>query len=99
MKTIFCGGLILFATLIAVRADQFHLSRAKGGGNVDVSYATVKITQGDKTTFEGRTDKYGHITIGLPNGNYQAVVIQGPQKSKASLTIDGQKKLKEVVVP
>jgi hypothetical protein len=98
MKTVFRIALVLFGTLNAIPADQFHLSKAMDGGTADVAYATVKIVNGDHTLFEGKTDKYGHLTVDLPNGQYEAAVVRGAQKAKAKLTIDAQKTIKEVVV-
>jgi lipase chaperone LimK len=98
MKNISWWALVLFGTLNAIHADQFQLAKTKDGASADVAFASVKIVNGDKTTFEGKTDKYGRITVDLPKGQYEAVVTQGAEKTKAKLTIDGQTKLKQVDV-
>ena len=98
MKTMFWSALVLFGTLNAVQADQFHLARTKDGATADVAFATVKIVNGNQTRFEGKTEKYGRITVDVPNGQYDAVVIQGTVKTQVRLTIDGQKPLKHVEV-
>ena len=87
-----------FGTLNAIQADQFHLSKTMDGGTADVAYATVKIVNGAQAIFESKTDKHGHLTVDLPNDQYEAAAIRGTQKAKAKLTSDGQKTIKEVVV-
>lgn len=92
----FWSALILLASLNLLQADKFHITRTTRAGTADMGYATVKIVEGRKTLFSGKTDKYGRITIKLPNGKYKAAVIRGGDKVKATLTIDGKKSMKEV---
>ena len=98
MKNLSWSALFLLGTVMAIPADQFHLTRTNASGTADMAYATVRLVNGATTTFEGKTDKFGRITVNMPNGEYDAAVIQGATKAKARLTIDGQKTLKEVEV-
>jgi len=98
IKTILWGAAALFGIQSAILADQFRLKETKGGDTADVSYATVKIKGSGSTVFEGRTDKYGRITIDLPKGNYQAEVTVGAKRTGAELKIDGDKALKKISV-
>ena len=96
MKKYFWPALVLLGAVNLVQADQFHFTRTTSAGTADMAYAAVKIVAGKKTLFEGKTDKYGRITIGLPNGEYEAAIARGDDKNKAKLIIDGKKELKEV---
>lgn len=98
MKTIFWSALVWFGTLNAVPADQFQFTRTKDGATANITFATVRIVDGDKTTFAGKTDKYGRITIDIPKGQYEAEIIHGAAKNKVKLTIDSQKPLKQLEV-
>lgn len=95
-KMYFWSVLVLLASLNLLQADQFHITRTTSAGTADVGYATVKIMEGKKTLFSGKTDKYGRITIKLPNGKYEAAVTRGGEKIKVALAINGKKRMKEV---
>jgi hypothetical protein len=98
MKPTVFHWAILIGIASPAWADQFQIKEAKGTAKADVAYATVRVMNGDAVRFEGRTDKYGRITVDLPNGKYKAVVIVGGTKAKVDLVVEGNKKLKEVVV-
>ena len=98
MKHTLFQSVILIGVVSSAWADQFQVREAKGTAKADVGYATVRVMDGGAVRFEGRTDKYGRFTLGLPNGEYQATVIIGSRNASVDLVVDGDKKLKEALI-
>jgi hypothetical protein len=98
MKRILFHPLMLVAALSSASADQFQIREAKGTAKADVGYATVRVMNGSAVRFEGRTDKYGRISVDLPNGKYEGVVISGARTASVDLVVEGTKKLKEALI-
>jgi hypothetical protein len=98
MKHTLFPSVILIGVVSSAWADQFQIREAKGTAKADVGYATVKVMDGGAVRFEGRTDKYGRITLSLPNGKYQAAVVSGSRNASVDLVVDGDKKLKEALI-
>jgi hypothetical protein len=98
MKHTLFPSVILIGVVSSAWADQFQIREAKGTAKADVGYATVRVMNGATVRFEGRTDKYGRITLSLPNGKYQAAVIAGSRNASVDLVVDGDKKLKEALI-
>jgi hypothetical protein len=98
MKILTC--LIIIGCLSAgiASADQFRVREKKGNETFDLPYARVRIWNGNTPTFDGWTDKYGRITINLPNGSYTAEVCRAGKTNHVNLAIDGQNTLKTVHV-
>ena len=94
--------LIFFSwfALNVVDADQFRIRGTRNGNTFDFSYATVRIAGASSSTsaFDGKTDRYGRITINLPSGRYEAEVIRGNMRVKVDLVLDGQRNLKAIIV-
>ena len=96
MKTL--AYLIAICSLSAgiASADQFRVREKKGNETFDMPYAKVRISSAPG--FEGWTDKYGRITVSLPNGSYTAEVCRAGTTNHVNLAIDGQNTLKTVHV-
>ena len=93
--------LAFFGTLTLACADQFQIREANGNAKTDLGYAAVKVMgpQGN-VLFEGRTDKYGRISINkLQNKTYEAVVTFGSRTAKVDLPVTGDNtRLKEALI-
>lgn len=96
MKMLAC--LIAIGSLSAgvAPADQFRVREKKGNETFDLPYAKVRISAAPG--FEGWTDKYGRITVKLPNGSYAAEVCRAGTTNHVILAVDGQDALKTVHV-
>ena len=79
-------------------ADQLRVREKKGNETFDMSYAKVRILKQGTLSFEGWTDKYGRITVNLPNGTYTAEVCRGGTTNRTNVAIDGQGALKTLHV-
>ena len=97
MKNTFAVCLMVSVFLSRARADQLQIKQAMNGMVASASYARVEIRKGDAKVFEGRTDKYGRLTVALPQGDYQATVTAGSTTQKAEVRITGEKGLKQVL--
>lgn len=98
MKTLAYFIIICGLSAGIAPADQFRVREKKGNETFDLPYARVRIWNGNAPTFEGWTDKYGRITINLPNGPYTAEVCRASTTNHVNLAIDGQNTLKTVHV-
>ena len=77
-------------------ADKFQFRQRSNGDTYYTSYATVRVRRGNAILFNGRTDKYGRITISLPSGQYDVEVGSSRGLATLHLTLDGQIQLKTV---
>lgn len=87
--------LLMFVVNVAY-ADKFQIKYRSGDDWFYVAYSSVKIVDEERTIFEGFTDKYGRITINLPNKNYNGEVFYRREWRRIRLNIDGSEKLKVI---
>lgn len=78
--------LIFFVN--TVYADQFQFKDKTYGSYVAYSHVSIS------NKYNGQTDKFGRITIDLPNGIYKCEIIFNRKEIILNLTIDGSNKLK-----
>lgn len=96
MKTLIFLWIALSLAADAALADQFQIREKKGREAFDLPYAKVRVVKGTEPKFEGRTDKYGRITVTLSKGSYIAQVTSGNKTKSVPITIDDQNTLKTV---
>lgn len=87
--------LLMFIVNVAY-ADKFQIKYRSGDDWFYVAYSSVRIDDGERTIFEGFTDKYGRITINLPHREYNGEVFYRREWRRIRLNIDGSERLKVI---
>ena len=82
----------------SANGDVLQVKIQFGSGLSDVAYGTVTVSKSNEQKFSGRTDKFGRVTVKLPNGAYDLQVLDDKKQYKATVTLDGAKEVKTVVV-
>jgi len=95
MKRISLTALFLLIFVGIAYADIFQFKFISGNNRYNVKFSSVQVfdAQGN-IRFKGSTDKYGRITIRLPNANYNCKVFYENQWRQTSLRIDRSPNLK-----
>lgn len=83
--------LACLLALLAKPALADRLQILKGG--TYVAYATYSIG-----TARGRTDRYGRMTVSLPNGTYQGNIVYRDKHYSISVEITGARDLRKVTL-
>lgn len=96
MKSLICLLAMIGLAADTALADQFRIREKKDREGYDLPYAKVRVLKGKEPIFEGRTDKYGRITVKLSKGSYIAEVTNGSTTKSVAITIDDQDALKTV---
>lgn len=89
MRFILC---LLVISTAAAYAYADKLQFIDGTGDKKMSFSKIYIN--DK--YMGRTDKYGRITVELPNGDYACKIISRTREMSAVIVIDGNDQLKKI---
>lgn len=97
MKRISLTALFLLIFVGIAYADKFQFKFISGNDRYNVKFSSVQVfdAQGNRR-FKGSTDKYGRISIKLPNANYNCKVFYRNRWRETSLRIDRSRKLKIV---
>ena len=96
MKILICLLFMVGLATDTPLADQFRIREKKDREAYDLPYAKVRVLKGKEPKFEGRTDKYGRITVKLSKGSYIAEVNNGNATRSVAITIDDEDTLKTV---
>jgi len=96
MKSLICLLFMVGLAADTALADQFRIREKKDRDAYDMPFAKVRVLKGKEPKFEGRTDKYGRITVKLPRGSYIAEVTVGNTTKSVAITIDDQDTLKTI---
>ena len=98
MKNICIAVALMFAANVAL-ADQFQFSIGSGSSGAYASYAGVRIlTSDNKEVFKGFTDRFGRVSIAVPPGQYQAVVVMQGKEMKTPLRLTGASGLRPIAL-
>jgi len=98
MKPTFSAILVLLGMACSANADVLQVKIQFGSGFSNVAYGTVTVSKSNDQKFSGRTDRFGRVTVKLPHGAYDVQVLDDKRQYRATVTIDGAKGLKAVVV-
>jgi hypothetical protein len=86
MKNI-CIALVLMFAANAALADQFQFTIGSGTNASYASYANVRVlNSANKEIFKGFADRYGRISIVVPPGQPQQVVVIVVMQGKEMMT-------------
>jgi len=96
MKSLICLLFMVGLAADTALADQFRIREKKDREAYDLPYAKVRVLKGKEPKFEGRTDKYGRITVKLSKGSYLAEVTHGNTTKSVAITIDDRDTLTTV---
>ena len=89
--------LILASSLTLLLGDSFELVRVGQMGSYKVAHSVVRVLNANKATIaESRTDQYGRVKFDLPNGTYDAEVVDGRTKYKFQITIPATDRLTRI---
>lgn len=70
--------IFLFLQFTYLYADKFQIKFQERDDVYIVSYAIIKVyDDNDREIFKDLTDKYGRITINLPNEEYKVKIFRG----------------------
>ena len=98
MKPRFFALPVLIGLAGSANGDVLQVRIQFGSGLSDVAYSSVTVSKSNEQKFSGRTDKFGRVTVKLPNGVYDLQVLDDKKQYKATVTIDGAKGVKAVLV-
>jgi hypothetical protein len=101
MKNI-CIALASMFAATAANADQFQFTIGSGNSASYASYATVRVlTANNKEIFRGFADRYGRVSIVVPPGQPQEVVVivvmQG-REMRTPLRLTGASGLRPIIL-
>lgn len=99
MRKIFSIALFLFAFTGMAYADQFEILHKSENETYPFAHTSMQVfDSNNEMVFKGFTDKYGRITIPLPNGKYYGTIFYKGGETKIDLIIDGIRELKVVCI-
>ena len=94
-----CLALAIMLTANVALADQFQFSIGSGSTGTYAAYASVRIiTSDNREVFKGFADRFGRVSIGVPPGQYQAVVVMQGREMRAPLRLTGASGLKPITL-
>src|SRR5215471_4955986 len=89
MKKLIASLVFLIVFISQIHADRFQLFFRDASGSYAISYASVKIFDAnDRVVFDGVTDKYGRVNVGLnTQGNMKCVISYRGSQYQKEITV------------